>query len=97
MKEASLEELAKAPGMNKMVAAALYTALHDKVDEGNGNGDGQDQTEANGATSLGTSNASDGEGQGRKPTVSHPVPDGMFLTTNVIGRRENRRTSSHKR
>jgi excinuclease ABC subunit C len=80
MKEASLDDLAKAPGMNKAVAAALFAALHEEdTPDGDANGDGQAISPAARASlEKGTRSLSD----------MHPDPQGRFMATNVIGRRK---------
>jgi excinuclease ABC subunit C len=78
MKEANLEALAKAPGMNKAVAAALFAALHEEDTPDREGGTGDLHPEAIPSLAKGTRSLSD----------LHPDPQGRFLATNVIGRRK---------
>jgi NAD-dependent DNA ligase len=81
MKEKTVEELAKAPGMNKTVAAAVYAALHEEEADSN------TETEDEEIPTNGTASAV-------APISFQPKPsEEMFLATNVIGRNKQKWTS----
>jgi hypothetical protein len=85
MKEKTVEELAKAPGMNKTVAAAVYAALHEEEPSSN------TETEDEEISTNGTAPAV------VPISFQSPPPEEMFLATNVIGRNKQKWTSKSGR
>lgn len=84
MKEATTDDLAKAPGMNRKVAAALYSALH------------EEETASNGHV-LSMPELPEENGEEKASKRPFDVNPELYLATNVIGRSKQKWTSGFKR
>jgi excinuclease ABC subunit C len=96
MKDATEEELASAPGMNKKVAASLYKALHEE--DAAMKSDGSDSAYLPISPQRAKEEARASQRDDLLPSrLSDRSPEALNLATNVIGRRERSRSSSPAR